>query len=60
MAKLDWIRADSHLSACERIYFMVGDVAAKARDRVIGPCRSRFMKGERTTLLYNEIMGIVL
>lgn len=61
---LDWTNAEKHLETIEREYTKLDGVPGVnvqfAPQLVIRPLRVRFNRGERTQLLYEEIMELAL
>lgn len=58
--ELDWEKAESYLKQCGEAYKEIGSAGLFAMNFVIEPCRKRFLDGERTKELYDDIFGIAL
>ena len=55
---LDWGKAEQWLHEIEGMYTEIGSVGYLALIFTIRPLRDRFIKGERTQELYDEIMAL--
>lgn len=57
---VDWCKAEEHLTACEKVYAVIDSAGFLVLNYVIEPMRDRFEKGERTELLWKDIMATQL
>lgn len=56
----DWCKAEEHLTDCEKAAARFDSAGYLVFKYVICPLRDRFIKGERTEQLFNEIMATQL
>lgn len=55
---MDWDKALDYLTDCMRAYTEIGLTGSLALSVVLNPLLHRYMQGERTEKLYDEIMSI--
>ena len=55
---LDWKKAESHLYLFKQLYEQLGDSGIWGLENTIYPLINRYVQGERTKQLYNEMMNV--